>query len=150
MMQECNVINQFAGPYSYLSNFTPVVIYYKDVNYPTVEHAFVASKSTDGMFRYNISQIPAHQAGKAKRLGRKTRIRKDWDIVKITYMKRFLMQKFSYDQFRKLLLSTGSSIIIEGNYWHDNDWGDCMCKKCANIPGLNNLGKLIMEVRGLI
>jgi len=149
-MQECQVINQFKDQYADLSNFAPVTIYYKDVNFPSVEHAFVASKSNDGMFRYNISLIPAHQAGKAKRLGRKIKIRADWEIVKIPNMKRFLMQKYSYDRYRNLLLSTGDIQIIEGNYWHDNYWGDCMCKKCANIEGKNNLGKLIMEVRGLI
>jgi ribA/ribD-fused uncharacterized protein len=150
MQPESTVIDRFGKIYKWLSNFEPVVIYYKDLNFPTVEHAFVASKSDDGLFRLNISRVPAWQAGKAKRLGRKTRLRKDWDIVKIPNMKRFLMQKFSYDRFKQLLLSTGTAEIIEGNYWHDNFWGNCECPKCKDIVGQNNLGKLIMEVRSII
>ncbi|MHA1817191.1 MAG: NADAR family protein [Candidatus Heimdallarchaeaceae archaeon] len=150
MELECQVIDRFAGDFADLSNFAPVVIYYKDLNFPTVEHAFVASKSNDGMFRLKISQLPAKKAGKAKRMGRKILIRTDWDMIKIPNMKRFLMQKFSYERYRTLLISTGNAQIVEGNYWHDNYWGNCDCPKCKNIVGQNQLGKLLMKVRGLI
>ncbi len=150
MKPKCQVIDRFAGDYSYLSNFTPVIIHYKGLDFPTVEHAFVASKSNDGMFRLNISQIPAHQPGKAKRMGRKTQLRNDWNMIKVPNMKRFLLQKFSYERYKKLLLSTDNAEIIEGNYWHDNYWGDCECDKCKNIVGQNQLGKLIMEVRDIV
>ena len=150
MQPESMVIDRFLGDYQDLSNFAPVVIHYKDINFPTVEHAFVASKSKDGMFRLNISRVPAWQPGKAKRMGRKTKLRSDWDMVKIPNMKRFLMQKYSYERYRTLLLSTDKAQIVEGNYWHDNYWGNCECPKCKNIVGQNQLGKLLMEVRGII
>lgn len=147
MMQELAPINKFAGKFADLSNFAPVTIYYKGLNFPTVEHAFVASKSKDQIFRFHISQIPEHQAGKAKRRGRHTIIRQDWEIVKLPNMKRFLIQKFAYDKYKELLISTDGAVIIEGNYWHDNYWGDCQCPKCKNIIGKNHLGNLIMAIR---
>jgi len=143
-------INFFKDDYEKFSNFYPVVIYFEDRNYPSVEHAFVAAKSKDEMFRKMISEIPVNQAGKAKYKGRRIKLRPNWDLMKYSIMKRFLMQKFSYQQFKELLLSTGNNYIEEGNYWHDNYWGNCYCKKCKNIKGENKLGKLIMEIRGII
>jgi len=143
-------INFFKGEYEKLSNFYPVVIYYERINYPSVEHAYVASKSKDGMFRYKISKIPADQPGIAKAEGRKVKLRPDWDLIKYSIMERFLMQKFSYPEFREFLLLTGDIYLEEGNYWHDNYWGNCYCKRCKNIKGKNKLGKLLMEVRYLV
>ena len=50
---------------------------------------------------------------------------------------------------RQILLSTNDAILIEGNTWHDNTWGDCSCgdrPECKK-PGLNLLGKALMLVR---
>ncbi|MFW9871477.1 MAG: NADAR family protein [Candidatus Thorarchaeota archaeon] len=143
-------INFFKGEYEKFSNFYPVVIYYEGRNYPSVEHAYVAAKTKDEFFRKTISELPAKSAGKAKKLGRNIKLRSNWDMVKYSIMKRFLMQKFSYHDFGDLLLTTGNSYIEEGNYWHDNYWGNCYCKKCRNIEGQNKLGKLLMEVRIII
>jgi len=150
MQSSIKLVDSFKGDYEKFSNFYPVVIHFEGINFPSVEHAFVAAKSTDIFFRKRIAELPSEQAGKAKRMGRKTKLRIDWDIVKIAYMKKFLMQKFMYDEFRTLLLSTGDAQIIEGNYWHDNYWGDCFCPKCQDIKGKNNLGKLIMKIRSII
>lgn len=144
------MIKQFNKEYAAFSNFYPCAVHFEGLNYPTTEHAFQAAKSKNGMDRRIISELSADQAGEAKRLGRQVVLRKDWSIVNISIMKRLLMQKFSYDNFKELLLSTGDEHIVEGNYWHDNFWGDCYCKKCKDIEGQNNLGKLIMKVRELI
>ena len=148
-----NAISSFKGEYEKFSNFYPVLISYEKRTYPSVEHAFVAAKSLDEMFRKSISELPANQAGKAKRMGRNRFIctlRKNWDLKRIPIMKDLLLKKFAYSEFKSLLLSTEDALLIEGNYWHDNFWGDCYCKKCVNIKGLNNLGKLIMAVRKVI
>jgi len=149
-MQKLEVINKFKDDYEKFSNFYPVLVYYKNINFPSVEHAFVAGKSTDSMFWWKISKLPEDKAGKAKRLGRKVKLREDWDMIKLSHMKKLLTQKFSYPSFKKLLLSTGNAQIIEGNYWHDNYWGDCYCPKCTNIIGQNQLGKMLMKVKGKI
>jgi len=145
-----SAIKFFKDDYEKFSNFYPVVIYYEHRNYKSVEHAFVAAKSNDEMFRKEISEMASDTAGLAKRKGRIIKLRPRWNLIRYPIMKRFLMQKFSYNEFKKLLLSTDDAYIEEGNYWHDNYWGNCYCKKCENINGQNNLGKLIMGVRGII
>ncbi len=144
------MVKQFNKEYERFSNFFPCTVNFEGRDYPTIEHAFQASKSKDEMFRKKISELPADIAGKAKRLGRQVVLRKDWSMVNISIMRNLLMQKFAYDSFKELLISTDDEMIIEGNYWHDNFWGDCYCKKCKDIEGKNNLGKLIMKVRELI
>ena len=144
------VVRQFKDQYEMFSNFYPCIVYFEGRNYPTTEHAFQAAKSKDEYHRKTISDLPADKAGKAKRLGRKCRLRSDWDLVKLSVMRRLLMQKFSYEEFKKLLISTNDAVIIEGNYWHDNYWGDCYCPKCKDIAGKNNLGKLLMKIRDII
>lgn len=149
-MQKLKVVGSFKDEYEMFSNFYPVDINFENIIFPSVEHAYQASKTLNITCRIEISKIPANAAGKAKRLGnnkKKCPLRKDWDVLKIAYMKKFLIQKFSIYEFRQLLLSTGTALIIEGNYWHDNYWGDCYCSKCKNIKGLNNLGRLLMKKR---
>ena len=41
-------------------------------------------------------------------------------------------------------------MLIEGNYWHDNYWGNCLCPKCKEIEGQNQLGKILMKVRSTL
>jgi predicted NAD-dependent protein-ADP-ribosyltransferase YbiA (DUF1768 family) len=50
-------------------------------------------------------------------------------------------------KLKKELLLTGTAVLIEGNFWHDNYWGKCNCNNCKNIEGKNHLGKLLMQVR---
>lgn len=57
-------------------------------------------------------------------------------------MKDGLYAKFTQNsELYNLLLSTGSSIIIEGNLWQDTFWG------VVNGEGQNNLGLLLMLLR---
>ena len=150
MRQEQNKIEFFKDEWGKFSNFYPVVIYYEQLNFPSVEHAYVAAKSLDFNFRKKVSELPSDKANIAKSMGRKIKLRSDWDIVKLALMQRFLMQKFTCGEFKSLLLSTNDMIIEEGNYWHDNYWGICHCPKCQDKVGLNHLGKLIMKVREII
>lgn len=141
-------IDSFSGPFRRFSNFYPVMIRFRALVFPSVEHAYVASKSKSRLFWLEIASLEPEHAGRAKRLGRKTRLREDWDMVKLAFMRDFLRQKFNYPQFKELLLSTGELPIIEGNRWHDNYWGECSCDKCRNVEGQNRLGKMLMEIRG--
>lgn len=146
--EDNNIIDSFRKEHSFLSNFYPASIKAGAIQYPTVEHAYQASKTNDYFAWMKISHLPAKQAGKAKRLGRKVRRTKDWDMVKISKMRNFLQQKFNnYDNFKQQLLETGDAILIEGNRWHDNYWGNCKCDKCKTIEGKNMLGRLLMEIR---
>ena len=147
MIQKSDDILEFKNDFERFSNFYPVVIHYKRRTFPSVEHAFVSEKSNDSVFKNRIANLKESQAGKAKRLGRKIQLREDWDQVKDQVMMELLLIKFNYPEFKNLLLSTGDCLIKEGNYWHDNYWGDCTCKKCENIIGQNKLGVMIMKIR---
>lgn len=142
-----SIINRFTSDNEIYSNFYPCVVYFEAMEFPSVEHAYVAAKSYNMLFRKEISEMPPDSAGLAKRKGRSINLRPDWDLVKLSVMRSLLEQKFSQSPFREQLLSTGDAILIEGNYWHDNYWGDCFCTKCKNIKGKNRLGKLIMKIR---
>lgn len=152
------MIDKFEGRYSFLSNFHPCEIYYQGITYPSVEHYYVALKCNndqmiDGKyytradFRELVSKIKT--PGKAKTIGRMIKVRDDWDSIKLKVMENGLRQKFKYPELREQLLSTGEQELVEGNWWHDNFYGQCSCTKCANL-GKNHLGKLLMKIRSEI
>jgi ribA/ribD-fused uncharacterized protein len=142
-----NIIGPFVGEYDYLSNFFPVAVVYKGKVYPTVEHAYVAAKTFDPDEQRKIRLYPPHLAGHVKKIGRGFKLRKDWEQVKDEIMMDLLYQKFKLPGLKKLLEDTGDLKIVEVNYWHDNYWGNCTCKKCKNIFGQNKLGKMLMQIR---
>ena len=142
------VIDSFEGKYAFLSNFydSPFIGNIDEIEYPTVEHYFQAQKSLSLQERRMIAAAPT--PGKAKYFGRHVDLRPDWEFKKLKVMKYALKRKFdTYPDLKKQLLATDDAILIEGNTWHDNFWGDCSCQKCKNIAGKNNLGKLLMMLR---
>ena len=74
------MIKNFEGEYAFLSNFyfSPMII--DNVVYTTNEHFFQAMKSLNPKERQSIVLAPT--PGKAKRLGRKVSLRKDWEDIK--------------------------------------------------------------------
>lgn len=137
------MIESFSGEYSFLSNFhyleKPLLIY------PTVEHFYVAMKTTD---RAKRSEIAKHPAKGLKAFGRSFELRADWEDIKLEVMEYGLRYKFSdhNPNLRQKLIDTGNLHIQEGNWWNDKFWGVCLK---TNI-GENNLGKLLMKIRGEI
>ena len=141
------IIDKFDGEYEFLSNFYPSKILYDNNEgwyAPTVEHAFQAAKTRN--VEEEIGILSASTPGKAKRLGRLSDLRPDWEEVKDNVMYRFLKEKFSIPELRYKLLATGDATLIEGTTWHDNYWGVCSCAKC-NGCGKNRLGELLMRLR---
>jgi len=132
----------FRDEYAFLSNFYWSEIEYEGVLFPTVEHAFQAAKTMDIDERRKISATPA--PGSAKRLGRRVKLRSDWERIKVGLMRDLLRIKFSDPDLAARLLATGSADLIEGNNWNDTFWGVCRGR------GRNMLGQLLMEVRGEI
>ena len=144
------MIHKFDKPYEFLSNFYPSRVYYKGVSFPSVEHAYQASKTYDEKIIKQIASLRPDQAGKAKRIGKKCKLRSDWEDIKIEVMEKLLRQKFDQKTLKEKLLKTGDQIMIEGNYWHDNFWGHCYCVKCSLSGGgfgKNILGQLLMRLR---
>lgn len=142
------VIDQFRGRWAFLSNFHPAPLTWEGIEYPTSEHAFNAGKTEDWARRRWIADAPPPR--EAKRRGRSVPLRPDWDVrVRFEVMAAVLRAKFGCHPGRvDALLSTGSAVLVEGNTWHDNVWGDCQCGRpaCAE-PGANHLGRLLMELR---
>ena len=153
------MINSFTGLYDFLSNFYMKSILWDSILYPSAEHAYQATKTTDIGMRYWFSsdpgayhsddgvRLPVLTAGQAKRKGRELPLRFNWEEFKVPSMLTILMIKFSDPLMGKLLLLTKEEELIEGNTWHDNFWGECNCIKCADKKKHNNLGILLMEVR---
>ena len=142
------MINSFEGKYSFLSNFYPSPIAFKEGEEefiaPTVEHYFQYMKTPS--LEEGLEILAAVTPGKAKRLGRKCHLRSDWEKIKDDVMLSALRIKFKNPELRTMLLTTGDEELIEGNFWHDCFWGVCYCNKC-NHKGENHLGKLLMQVR---
>lgn len=141
-------ILKFFGGFRWLSNFYPSP--FTDVNgteWPTVEHYYQAMKCVllDDAMKIHDAVRP----GLAKQLGRRVALRPDWEDVKNDVMLGGLRAKFaSGSELAALLVGTGSCVLVEGNEWHDQYWGDCCCGQPSCVqPGLNVLGGLLERVR---
>ena len=139
------MIDFFDGEYAFLSNFYNASCIFEEKLYPTVEHAFQAAKSLDHAERDWIAA--AGSPGLAKRLGRRINLRPDWEKVKFDVMEECLRSKFADPVLKQKLLATGDEELVEGNYWHDNTWGNCSCERCKDVVGRNMLGNILMKLR---
>jgi ribA/ribD-fused uncharacterized protein len=128
------MISSFRGEHAFLSNFYPAPVF----GFPTTEHYYQAAKSLNPADWKAIMATP--YPGRAKRLGRKFKMRPDWEEIKFKVMEKALREKFKDPEIREALLATGDQELLEGNTWHDNDFGNCWCPKCREIPGKNMLG----------
>lgn len=125
-------ITSFSGEYRFLSNFVG-----------GVEAKYQAAKTLDPKEKWSI--LNARTPGRAKRLGKKVKLRPDWEQIKFKIMEDLVRDKFKKEPFRTQLLKTGDSELIEGNTWSDYVWG---CVKHGNEwKGENHLGKILMKIR---
>jgi len=142
------MIDMFLGKYGFLSNFAPSHIIYGGLDWPTAEHLFQGCKTVDPEIRRKVAK--AESPAKAKRMGRQVELRTNWEEIKEQIMYRTVWLKFVQNEGRAaLLIQTGDQTIVEGNTWHDNIWGQCLCQSCReqHIEGRNLLGKILMKVR---
>ena len=135
-------ITRFSGQYRFLSNFYPLKegVLLADLVYPTVEHAYQASKTVNVMQRRLIQQ--AFSPGEAKRLGKKVSMRPEFEDIKVQVMLRLVRQKFKNPFLANILVATGDRVLVEGNDWGDQFWGESPVG-----TGKNKLGKILMKVR---
>ena len=69
-------------------------------------------------------------------------------VEKLVLMRIALKHKFNQNpKLAKQLIETWPRPLKEGNYWHDNFFGDCTCDRCKDILGQNHLGKLLIKLR---
>lgn len=164
------IISDFhEGIYTCFSNFSKHPVRLWDIDFPTSEHAYQWAKTLDPAEKQTILiRIDKYvdeagelgmefrrptTPGEAKRAGMLVTKRPDWEDVRYDIMVEILLAKFRQNaDAREVLLSTDDAILIEGNVWHDNIWGDCRCgvKPKCKTPGLNLLGKALMQVRSIL
>ena len=131
-------------------------------SYPTVEHGYQAAKSTSEIWHDRVAAIDDPYV--VKKMARRDlgpdgdlrhTFRSNWNELRLHAMKGLLLQKYNIERnpmMAQRLLATGDRHIEEGNHWHDNFWGHCICDRCAEKLGLgvrghNHLGKLLMKIR---
>lgn len=139
------MITKFEGKYSFLSNFYACQTNYKGIKYPTSEHAYQAAKTLNPKHQLAIKEKDTPDD--AKLAGRRVDLRSDWEDIKDDVMYEIVKEKFKNKRLASRLLATGEEQLVEGNYWHDNYWGSCICEKCLQLPKRNQLGKTLMRVR---
>lgn len=130
------MISNFEGEFEFLGNFYECDIEMDGLVYPSVEHAFQASRTFNMLDRASIRDVKTPIM--AKNLGEKIATRDDWDSVKLDLMFSLLEKKFELKELRRKLLST-KDLQIVSNY--DIFWG-----KIDNV-GENNLGNMLMKIR---
>lgn len=131
------IINFFRNEYEFLSNMYESPIQYGGFTYRNAEAAFQAQKTIvhDALFENMIGIA-------AKKHGRKVALRPDWEKIKLDVMYKVVYEKFNQDKnLKAMLIKTGNTELIEGNFWGDTFWGIC------DGVGENNLGKILMRVR---
>ncbi len=144
-MQEKGAIISFRGEHRFLSNFFVCDVKYEGRTYRSSEHAYQAAKCTVRVEHDEI--VNAKTPGEAKKLGRKCCLRDEWEKIKAKVMWDIVKAKFEQNYtLRQQLLQTGEVVLVEGNRWHDNQFGVCYCDNC-NGHGLNLLGRTLMYVR---
>ena len=135
---------EFRDKYSFLSNMYSCKVHYDGEVFPCVETAFQYAKCADE----NDHELFMNKRGfwvqgyTAREIGRKVKLRKDWNDYRLEVMYELLEDKFYHNEgLRKALCDTGDVYIAEDNTWGDTFWGVC------NGEGYNMLGKMIMEIR---
>lgn len=137
-----NKITSFSGEHRFLSNFWPISVVFEDKVYPSTEHAYQASKTTDENLREQIRKMKT--PGDAKNFGQQLEKRPDWnDAMRIAHMTILVEIKFSMRnlELAKKLLETKDAELIEGNTWGDTFFG------VYNGIGENHLGRILMATR---
>jgi ribA/ribD-fused uncharacterized protein len=134
------------GDFSFLSNFYMAAPFeFEGATWPSAEHAFQASKCADPSQRKLF--VLCKRPGEAKRLGRRVRLRADWESVKLDVMEEILRAKFRDASLRRRLAAIGTCChITHTNIWHDLFWGVCACP-IHNDRGRNHLGQILMKLR---
>jgi ribA/ribD-fused uncharacterized protein len=141
LSQGQRVIDRFTkeAGYEFLSNFHPSTVRFEGVLYPTVEHAYQASKTLDPKLRELIRKNKDPSV--AKKLGQGIIVRENWQEDKIEIMRALIREKFENPFLRPKLLATEDAELILNNKWNDRFWGVC------RGSGENWLGKILMEER---
>ena len=134
-----NIIYRGKYVYNWFSNFERDPIIIDGITYPSVENYYQGMKNGSLEKLKMFSKLKPSQA---KWLGKKIKLRDDWNEVKFQVMEKALRIKFAPGTkwYTKLKATEGE--IVEWNNWGDQVWG-----KTLNGVGENHLGKILMKIR---
>lgn len=136
------MIDSFKGKYHFLSNFHPCTVTIKGIEYPSVEHAYMAHKAPEDKDWQALCQNKTIHPSIIKRFSRNVQLVDQWGTQRLIVMIECIRAKFFQNKYlAEALLDTGDEQLVEGNTWGDTFWGVCDGK------GDNYLGKILMETR---
>lgn len=127
------------GKYGFLSNFYRSPFECSGVVWPTIEHYFQASKTSDHFERDRIRLLKS--PGAARSLGRTLTVTSTWKHNRDEIMYQGLMAKFSTPELGRRLFETGHAQLVAdapGDYY----WGIG-----SDGSGKNRLGNLLTRLR---
>ena len=128
-------------PYCFLSNFYEVRVVYGGLTFGSSEAAFQAQKC---MTEEEKAQFTQYGPGKSKGMGRRVKLRPDWEQVKLGIMEEIVRAKFTqHPELAVRLLQTGGRVLVEGNHWGDTFWG----VDSRTGQGENHMGRILMKIR---
>ena len=125
-----------------LSSYSRYGFQLEDAEWPSAEHYYQAMKFEDDDIRETIRQA-SHPMDAAK-LAKKYRkqVRKDWEKIKVTVMKRGTYIKCrTHEEVASALKKTGDKKIVENSQF-DYYWG---CGRDGR--GENMYGQILMDIR---
>jgi len=116
-------------------------VVYQGITYPSVEHAYQASKIEDHQTKLMMTRVTAVEA---KLLGKQMPMRKNFNQLRPIVMQHLVFLKFfGNEELGERLLK--ESVLVEYNYWGDRYWGVDQTGE-----GLNILGTILQSVQQLI
>ena len=125
-----------------LSSYSKYGFHLDDAEWPSAEHYYQAMKFEDDAIREKIRQAPHPRDASKLAKQYKKQVRKDWDKIQATVMKRGTYMKCrTHKDVASALLKTGDKKIVE-NSQYDYYWG---CGRDGR--GKNNYGKILMDIR---
>lgn len=132
----------FKGEWAFLGNDYPSPVTFEDIDYPSAESAFQASKSDDSAVRWRFARLGRD---KVRQRGNRLTPRPGWEDGKVDTMKAIVRRKFLQNpELRERLLATGNRRLVHGgDGMKDTFWG----VNTVAWEGENQLGRILMALR---
>lgn len=150
------LIDKWDNNHAFLRSNYQMEFHYGGHTFPSLDHAFLASKTNDLVKRTWIQGLAPNRL-EDKDIFEQVGVREGWhattvmkDLLEIKYGLTHLGLPGETMKLGKKLLETGNAELVYCNMDHDNFWGACMCKKCKGTEAKNILGLTSMVVRDKI
>jgi ribA/ribD-fused uncharacterized protein len=138
-----NKISKFSGKYAFLADDFPCEIEFEGDKYPSVLHAFCASKTDNKERRAQIAKMTDEK--EMKQFSNQETLGWKWTRKKLKIKYEMLLQKFTANSDLGLkLLQTADAELVATYGYFDRYWG------VYKGQGENHSGKLLMKLRAAL